>query len=114
VNDRARVERLLADLDATLISASALVTRGREAFDHDPALPLAFEALVNRVGDLAKRLTVADPECFDQSIWRAAARTRGFVVHHYDRIDLDVLWQTVSVSLPQLHEEVRAQRSSTL
>ncbi|GAA1830204.1 HepT-like ribonuclease domain-containing protein [Agromyces salentinus] len=97
-----RVERWLADLSATLDSAADLVARGREAFGTDPALPLAFEALSNRVGDLSKRLTAADPARFDHPLWSQAARNRDFVVHHYDRIDEDALWVTVSRSFVEL------------
>lgn len=98
----ARVDRWLADLAATLGDAQALVDRGRPAFDADPALPLAFEALCNRVGEFAKRLIAADPDRFSAPIWAQAARNRDFVVHHYDRIDRDLLWNTVAVSFPRL------------
>jgi uncharacterized protein with HEPN domain len=97
-----RVDRWLDDLAATLDTASTLVARGREAFDHDPAIPLAFEALSNRVGDLAKRLVAADPARFGDPIWSQAARNRDFVVHHYDRVDADALWVTVDRSFPEL------------
>lgn len=99
-----RTARWLDDLDAALAQAEELVARGRDAASADPAIPLAFEALVNRVGDLAKRLLIADPARFADPSWRAVARTRDFVVHHYDRIDLDLLWQTVSIGFPRLRE----------
>ena len=97
-----RVEQWLAELEQALVTASILVGRGRDAFDTDPAIPLAFEALCNRVSDLAKKLVAADPTRFRDPLWSQAARTRDFVVHHYLRIDLDALWLTVSVSLPTL------------
>jgi uncharacterized protein with HEPN domain len=97
-----RVDRWLDDLAATLETAADLTARGREAFDRDPAVPLAFEALSNRVGDLARRLVAVDPERFGDPIWAQAARNRDFVVHHYDRIDPDALWETVSRSFPEL------------
>ncbi|REJ05138.1 DUF86 domain-containing protein [Microbacterium bovistercoris] len=107
MRDADRIERCLADLASTLEQAASLVDRGERAYAEDPALPLAFEALVNRVGDLSKRLVAADAGRFPHPIWRAAARTRDFVVHHYDRIDEAALWNTVSVSFPQLAEMVR-------
>lgn len=104
-----RVPRLLADLERALAQAAELVARGRDAFDIDPALPLAFEALSNRIGDLAKRLVVLDPTRFDDPIWSNAARNRDFVAHHYSRIDPEVLWSTVSIAFPQLAQVVRAE-----
>ncbi|WP_298863478.1 HepT-like ribonuclease domain-containing protein [uncultured Microbacterium sp.] len=104
-----RIDRWLADLDSTLATAVALAARGAEAYADDDALALAFEALANRVGDLAKKLITADAGRFSDDMWRAAARTRDFIVHHYDRIDTDVLWRTVTGSFPALRELVRSQ-----
>lgn len=78
------------------------VARGRTEFDHDPAIPLAFEALSNRVGDLAERLVAADPARFSDPIWSQAARNGDVVVHHYDRVDADALWVTVDRSFAEL------------
>ena len=103
-----RTDRWLDDLARALEVAGELTARGRAAFDTDPALPLAFEALANRVGDLAKRLLADDPEAFSAEIWVLAARNRDFVVHHYARVDPDVLWNTVSHDFPELAAIVRA------
>lgn len=92
----------MEDLRSTLDSASALADRGESAFNSDPALPLAFEALSHRVGELCKRLMAADPDRYSDPIWSQAARNRDFVVHHYDRIDTRALWVTVTVSFPAL------------
>jgi uncharacterized protein with HEPN domain len=97
-----RVDRWLDDLATTLDTASALVDRGWDAYDRDPAIPLAFEALSNRVGDLAKRLTAADPRRFSDPSWSQGARNRDFVVHHDDRVDADALWETVTRSFREL------------
>lgn len=105
-NDLDRVLRWLADLTATLDDAAQLTSRGRSEFDSDPALPLAFEALCNRVGDLAKKLRAADPARFDDVIWSQAARNRDLIVHHYHRIDRDLLWNTVALDFPRLRDRI--------
>lgn len=102
MNEADRVARWLSDLIDTLDAARTLADRGRDAFDGDPALPLAFEALSNRIGDLAKRLVATAPEQFSAAVWRQAARHRDFVVHHYDRLDAELLWRTVTESFPAL------------
>ncbi|MGO2684502.1 MAG: HepT-like ribonuclease domain-containing protein [Microbacterium sp.] len=110
MNADERVPRWLDDLGTTLETAAELVARGRDVFDADPAVPLALEALSNRAGNLAKRLLAADAERFGDPIWRQAARQRDFVVHHYARVDADLLWRTVSGSFPSLADAVRAER----
>ncbi len=91
-----QTERWMTELCTTLDTAAQLVDRGRDAYDSDPALRLAFEALSNRVGDLAKRLVALDPDRFGAPIWSAAARNRDIVAHHYHRLDTELLWQTVA------------------
>lgn len=86
----------MLELRRTLATAAELTQRGRAAYDVDPALRLAFEALSARVGDLAKRLTALDPERFRDPLWSAAARNRDVVAHHYHRLDHDLLWNTVT------------------
>lgn len=97
-----RDARWLDDLLATLETAELLVGRGRDAYDRDPALRLAFEALSSRVGEAAKRLFESDPARFADPMWSLAARNRDLVAHHYDRIDPDLLWRTVAESFPAL------------
>lgn len=112
MNEEERVPRWLDDLDRSLAQAAELASRREEAFRRDPALPLAFEALSNRVGDLAKRLVAADRARFADAHWQAAARHRDFVVHHYDRVDQELLWRTVTVSFLQLAKLVQAEMAS--
>lgn len=102
MNDDDRIARWRADLMTTLDRAAKLAARGRAAYDADDALPLAFESLSARVGEFAKRLAAADSSRFDDPLWAQAARNRDFVVHHYDRIDRDLLWATVTVDFPRL------------
>lgn len=102
-----RVPGWLDDLIQTMETARELTARGREAFDSDVAIPLALEAVANRAGDLCKRLIAADPARFDDPIWTQAARNRDLVVHHYHRIDPDVLWRTAVVSFPALAAHAR-------
>lgn len=97
-----RTPKLLADLIEVLHSADELATRGRAAFDTDFAVPLAFEALSNRVGDLCKQLVAADPKRYFEEDWSLAARNRDVVVHHYRRILPDLLWNTVTEDFPRL------------
>lgn len=109
MNDADRTSRWLDDLREALGSSADLAARGRQAYDADPAVPLAFEALSSRIGDLAKRLVAADPRRFSALVWRQAARHRDYVVHHYDRLDPDLLWRTVTLSFLDLTATVDAE-----
>lgn len=101
-----RRERWLEDLAATLELAAQLADRGKQVYQDDVAIRLAFEAVSNRVGDLCKRLMAASPSQFTDPIWSTAARHRDFIVHHYDRIDYESLWATVTEDFPRLADAV--------
>ncbi len=89
-------------LRENLSLATTVTVRGREVFFSDRTLQLAGEALIIRVGDLAKKLVTAEPTLGDDPVWRAAARTRDFVAHHYHRVDTEALWETLTVSFGDL------------
>lgn len=105
-----RIPGLLDDLDRTLTTAAEIAGRGRTAFESDPALPLACEALSTRVGEIVKKLSAVDPHRFSDPTWSRAARHRDFVVHHYNRIDNGLLWETVVDAFPLLHALVKQER----
>ncbi len=103
-----RIDGLLEDLEDSLRSAAELVARGRRDFDNDLAVRLAFEALSNRVGEVAKLLTKLDPQRFAEPEWSFASRHRDKIVHHYNSIDLEALWSTVTIHFPRLRELARS------
>ena len=74
---------------------------GRKDLD-DELLRLALTKLVEIVGEAAKAISPPIQERHPEVPWRAAARMRDRLIHHYFDIDLDVLWQTVTEDLPRL------------
>lgn len=83
------VEAVLASLREAIGSARELVERGKEAFDSDRLLRLSAEAILGRIGEIA-RLLPDDPadELFgaDRRAWVAQ---RIVVDHVYHRLNYD-------------------------
>ena len=100
-------QRWVALLEENLDTANALFACSREEFLNDPTLQLAGEALIMRVGDLAKQLHAIEPALWENSVWQSAARSRDFVAHHYHRVDVELLWETLSVSFPELARDLQ-------
>jgi uncharacterized protein with HEPN domain len=107
-------QRWVSLLEENLDTASTLFACSREDFINDPTLQLAGEALIMRVGDLAKQLHAIEPALWENTVWQSAARSRDFVAHHYHRVDVELLWETLSVSFPNLARELNlvTERSS--
>jgi uncharacterized protein with HEPN domain len=57
------------------------------------------------IGEASRRIQDADPDFIERHPdmgLREAHGVRNRVAHDYDKIDLDVVWNTVILSLPQL------------
>ena len=97
---KAQSARWIALLRENLDMAAELSGISLEEYLNDKKLVLVFEALVLRVGELAKRL--AESEGLAGEPWSSAAKARDVVTHHYHRIDSVALFETVKRSFPQL------------
>ena len=78
--------------------------RTREDLGNDRMLELALTRLVEIVGEAAGRATEAIRQKHPSIPWRQAIGMRNRLVHGYDAVDLDVLWNTVQVDFPPLIE----------
>ena len=76
--------------------------RSRQDLDSDELLRLALTKLVEIVGEAAKLVTDETRKQYPDVAWTAAARMRDRLIHHYFDIEVNVLWSTVTVDLPNL------------
>ena len=104
---KAGVQRkLLADLSDLLNETERLVRRagGPEGYFLDLELMLAGEAIMHRLGEIAKRLPAAFKSEHPDVPWRQITATRNLVAHEYERVDHRILWGTLSEELPRIRE----------
>jgi uncharacterized protein with HEPN domain len=101
-----RDQRAVQDILDFCEQAARLVARGREAFETDEVLPLAGEALAQRVGDAAARLSQAFQDQHPDLPWRAIRGMRNLLVHDCGRIDHRVVWNTLTADFPVLANEL--------
>jgi uncharacterized protein with HEPN domain len=66
---------------------------------------LLQDAVIHRlliIGEASKRVSEATRATLPNIPWAAIAGMRNRLVHEYDEVDLDVVWDTVINSLPSL------------
>jgi uncharacterized protein with HEPN domain len=80
----------------------------KQIFPSNRVLELALVRLVEIVGEAANRLPIEDQSRYPSIPWKEIVGMRNRLVHGYDAIDLDVLWDTVRIDLPQLIEELES------
>lgn len=98
-DDRVRLRHLH---DAATKAIAYSEGKQRQDLDDDEVLRLALTKLVEIVGEAAKSITAEGRASMPAVPWRAAARMRDRLVHHYFDINLDILWQTITEDLPHL------------
>lgn len=73
-----------------------------ESFRADRMAQLALIHLVEIVGEAASRVSPATQSAISDVPWSKVIGTRHRIVHGYDKIDLQLLWDTIRTNLPPL------------
>ncbi len=54
------------------------------------------------VGEATKRLSAEFRQQYPMIPWREMAGLRDVVIHDYDELDFDILWNVIQVNLPEI------------
>jgi uncharacterized protein with HEPN domain len=73
----------------------------------DRILNLALVRLLEIIGEAASRVSKSRGEIIPQIPWIEIVAMRNRLIHGYDQIDLNVVWDVVQNDLPPLVEELR-------
>lgn len=92
-------------LEAATVAAT-IAARGRPAFDDDPVVRLAAEAVVTRIGEAARHLPDEITGFAPDVPWPQIRGMRNVLTHAYFDIEPDVLWTTITRDIPALAIEV--------
>lgn len=102
-NDPDQLGRILA---AAREVQQILYGHTKPAFDNNRVLQLAVEKLVQNIGEAASYLTDQFKSERDHIPWAKMIGMRHRIVHDYDAVDIDVVWDTVDTSIPTLIAEL--------
>ena len=79
-----------------------------EDYNVNPMLQDALVRNIEVVGEAVKNLSTEITEAHPGIAWSQIARMRDKIAHHYFRINLDVVWKTVTDDLPALRPQIAA------
>lgn len=97
--DKIRLQHML---DHAREAVALVKDKSRASLDHERLLQLGLVRLIEIVGEAAARVSAQGREKYPSIPWREAAGIRNRLIHGYDTVDLDVLWDTVALDLPPL------------
>ena len=98
-DDRLRMHQMLEHAREAVEMISG---RTRPELRTNRMLQLALVHLVQVVGEAATRVSRAGQTRYPEIPWGRAIGTRNRMVHDYDRILYDVVWDTIAVDFPPL------------
>jgi len=99
--------RLRHMLDHATEAVQMMRSRPRRDLDSDRQLNLALVRLMEIVGEAASHVSQPAQGRLPGIPWPSIIGLRNRLVHGYDEVDLDVLWQILQVDLPPLILELR-------
>jgi len=104
-DDQTRLQHMLGHA-----SEAVDMVRGKRRDDlkRDRILQLALVRLVEIVGEAATQVSIEGQRRYVSIPWPVVRGMRNRLVHGYDRVDLDVLWDTIECDLPPLIAELRS------
>ena len=93
-------------LDYAQRAVAMAASRTRSDLESDYMFQLALTHLVEIIGEAASRVSMPARERHAGIPWPDIVGMRNRLIHGYDLVDLDLLWDTVAVDLPPLIAEL--------
>ena len=97
--DEARLRHILTEA-RKLVDRAQTATRAELDADDDLAAALAWRLSV--IGEAAAQVSQATRDAHPTIPWSLMVGMRHRLIHGYDTVDLDIVWQTVQNDIPPL------------
>jgi uncharacterized protein with HEPN domain len=94
--------RLRHMFDHAREAVEMLEGKSREDLDADRKLNLSLVRLLEIIGEAAGRMNANERAEFHDIPWVEIISLRNRLIHGYDSVDFDILWQIVKIDLPSL------------
>jgi uncharacterized protein with HEPN domain len=105
--------RLRHMLDAAREAAQMAQGKTRADLDTDRPLNLSLVRLLEIVGEAASRVPAGERARYSGIPWAQIVGLRNRLIHGYDNVDFDILWQIVTQDLSSLVAELEKILSPT-
>lgn len=75
-------------------------------FKADISFQYACNMCIIQIGELVGKLSEEFLEQYKQIPWHAIKAMRNLHAHDYDRVDLDIVWNTLREDIPDLYKQL--------
>lgn len=99
-NDLAYIEHILYAISKIEDFTSSMA---RSQFDKNELVQDAVIRNIEIIGEASKRVSDDFKANHSEIPWREMAGMRDKLIHDYMGVDLDVVWRTIEIDIPELH-----------
>ena len=99
--------RLRHMLDASEKAVEFVRGKDRSSLDQDEKLALALVRLIEIIGEAGAKVSAEAQLVHVEIPWKEIIGTRNRLIHGYEDVDLDVVWQIATKDLPVLTGNLR-------
>lgn len=99
--------RLRHMLDHAIEAVELVRGKLRGDLDADRTLNLALVRLLEIVGEAANKVSPETQANYPTIPWQDIVGMRNRMIHGYDEVDLDIVWDVIELHLPPLITELR-------
>jgi uncharacterized protein with HEPN domain len=79
----------------------------RDQFEDDFRINFAVVRALEIIGEAAKRLPLSLREEYPDVPWKNMAGMRDRIIHGYDTVDLQIVWDVVKVDIPLIRPRIQ-------
>ena len=95
-------EERIEDILEAAARVQEIAESGEQAYWVDWMRRTAAERLMQIIGEAANKLSPESREHYSSVPWQALRRFRNFVVHEYHKVDHHLVWNAMTVDVPEL------------
>ncbi len=100
------IVRLQHMLEHAREAVAMIESKDRTNLQRERMLELSLIRLIEVVGEAATRVTPEGQEKYPSIPWSQVVSMRNRLIHGYDQVDLNILWDTIEDDLPPLIAEL--------
>ncbi|MBI5555509.1 MAG: DUF86 domain-containing protein [Elusimicrobia bacterium] len=78
----------------------------KEAFSQDREKQYAVIRALEIIGEATKNVTKEVKKSYAEIPWKDIAGMRDILIHQYFGVNIELMWETIQVKLPELKEQI--------